>query len=226
MFSLRIPKPGSISGFIFSLLLLCSSQLTGQDTLRTYGPRIGIDIARFVFLLSDPAEIGAEASLDLEVYKNIYPVFELGYNTVTLNQEEFNYSAGGIYGRFGMDYNLLPVKDRSVHHSIFAGGRYGISFFKQQAENIVAPNSYWGDFYLESYDNNLTGHWLELVGGVRAELADNFFLGWTIRYKIMLSRGKDELMTPYLIPGFGKVSNNRSFGISYHVMYKIPLFKK
>jgi len=214
------------SGYIFSIFLFVSAALSGQDTLRTYGPRFGFDLARFAYLLTDPAEIGAEFSVDMEVHKNIYPVFELGYNSISLTRESYTYSANGTYGRIGLDYNLLPVKDRSIHHMIFLGTRYGITFFKHQAENIIIPNSYWGDQIIEFYENNLTGHWLELTGGVKTEIAHNFFMGWNFRYKFLLSKGKDELMSAYLIPGYGKGSSNRSLGISYSILYKIPILKK
>ena len=100
----------NISGYIISsvLLLVLFQPLTGQDTLRTYGPRIGIDLARFAYIFADPSEIGAELSVDFEVYKNLFPVFEIGYNTISETGELFNYSAGGTYARAGVDYNFLP----------------------------------------------------------------------------------------------------------------------
>ena len=216
----------NISSFIFSLLLLMSVDTLGQDTLRTYGPRFGIDLARFATLFTSPKQIGAEASVDFEMYKNIFPVFELGYNSIALDQESYKYSEYGVYGRVGIDYNLLPIKDRSVHHSIFVGARYGLSRFKHQAENIISPNIYWGDYYLDEYINSVTGHWMEITGGVKTELVNNLFMGWTIRAKFLLSKGKNEVMSPYLIPGYGKGNSNSVFGLSYTIMYKIPLLKK
>jgi hypothetical protein len=227
MLMLRRPMLKSISSFIFSLLLLTSLEALGQDTLRTYGLRIGIDLARFAYLFATPSQVGAEASVDLEIYKNIFPVFELGYNSISLDQESsYKYDEYGVYGRLGLDINLLPVKDRSVHHSIFVGTRYGLSRFQHQAENIIAPNGYWGDYYLDEYSNNVTGQWVEITGGVKTELVNNLFMGWTVRLKFLLSKGKDEVLSPYLIPGYGKGNSNSTFGISYTIMYKIPLLKK
>ena len=216
----------SISGYIFSLIFLFSIESAGQDTLRTYGPRFGIDLARFAYLLTDPKEVGAEASFDVEIYKNVFPVLEIGYNTISEEQETFSYSAGGPYGRLGIDYNLLPMKDRSVHHSIFVGGRYGLTHFQHQAENIVIPNSYWGEYYMAEYSSKVTGHWIEIVGGVKTELVNNFFMGWTIRYKVLLNPGMDEVMEPFLVPGYGRGNSTSSFGLSYWIMYKIPVLKK
>lgn len=198
----------------------------GQDTLRTYGPRIGIDLARFAYIFATPSETGAEFSVDVEIYKNIFPVFELGYNHISESEDLFEYASGGTYARAGIDYNLLPVKDRSVHHNILVGFRYGVSIFSHSVENVLIPSDYWGDFVLDSYENSLTGNWLELVGGIKTEVASNFFLGWSVRYKILLNPEMDPLVPPQLIPGYGSGAENRGFGISYSILYKIPLFKR
>jgi len=218
----------SISVYIFSgaLLLLSSLSLDGQDTLRTYGPRVGIDVAPFVSYFASPPIIGAEVNLDFEIATNYYPVFELGFSSMSDSIVDVSYSSAGTYARIGLDYNLLPLDDRSVHHSITAGFRYGFSLFRHEASNILIPGEYWGDYLIESYENTLTGHWLELVGGIKAEVLPNFFLGWSIRYRILLNQSMDEQLTPLLIPGYGNGAENRGMGFSYSISYKIPLFRK
>ena len=218
----------SISGYIYStVLLLClHGSLSAQDTLRTYGPRIGVNLAPFVGYFSDPKILGAEAALDFELFPNIYPVFELGYSSMNDSLDEVSYNSGGAYARLGLDYNLLNLGDRSQHHTITAGIRYGTSVFRHNSENITVESDYWGNFHLENYENNLNGHWIELVGGINAEVAKNFFIGWSVRYKILLNPDMDPQMVPLLIPGYGKGSLNRVFGFSYSVQYKIPLLKK
>lgn len=218
----------STSGYIFrtGLFLLLIQPVAAQDTLRTYGPRIGVDVSRFIYYFTDPAEIGAEFSADLEVYQNVFPVFELGYSNGSLKGDSYDYSSGGPYMRIGADYNLLPIKDRSIHHSITIGFRYGLSTFSHHAENVTVPNSYWGDLFIPTYDNTLAGNWIELVGGMKAEVATNFFLGWMIRYRILLNPQMDPLVTPRLVPGYGNGILDRGFGISYSLFYKIPLLKR
>ena len=208
------------------MLWLLPLTAVGQDTLRTYGPRLSLDLARVGYLLSDPVELGAEASVDAEIYRNLYPVVELGYSTISEETETFNYSSGGVYLRAGADYNLLPRKDRSVHHDITGGLRYGISFFTHRAGEVVIPGEYWGDYLLDSYRRSLTGHWIELVAGIRTEVLTNFFLGWNLRYRILINPAMDPLVTPQLIPGFGSGTTNRGVGFSYSVGYKIPVLKQ
>jgi len=220
-----------ISGSIFKALpvllaLVLSGSLSAQDTLRTYGPRFGLDLARLIYLFTDPSETGAEASVDFEVYRNVYPVFELGFNSMSDSRELFDYSSSGAYGRGGVDYNVLSLKDRSAHHGITLGFRYGMSRFTQKVEDILIPEVYWGDFQAEDYENSLTGYWIELVGGMKAEVVSNFFLGWSLRYKILLNPDMDPVMVPEMIPGYGTGGEDRVFGFTYSIYYKIPLFKK
>jgi hypothetical protein len=228
---------GSISKAVYMLLALglfaqvsaqevTEQEVSKKDTLRTYGPRFGIDLARFLYILAEPSESGAELSVDFEIYKNIYPVFEAGYNSISESEELFDYSASGTYGRIGLDYNVLPTKNRSLHHSITLGFRYGMSVFTHRSENVLILGDYWDDFEPGPYENNLTGHWAELVGGMKAELLPNFFLGWSVRYKILLNPDMDPLVVPELIPGYGTGGENSKFGFSYSVFYKIPLLKK
>lgn len=226
---------GSISKAVFLLFLLAlfgtvsgqeTRQAASKDTLRTFGPRFGIDLARFLYLIADPSEKGAEFSADFEIYRNIYPVFELGYNRIDDSPDFFNYASSGSYGRLGIDYNILPVKDRSVHHSITVGFRYGMSVFKHRVEDLIIPQDYWGEYFPGPYENNLTGHWVELVGGLKAEVLPNFFLGFSFRYKILLNPEMDPFIFPELIPGYGTTGEDRAFGFTYSIFYKIPLIKK
>ena len=212
---------GPVSG-----LEVSGQEVSKRDTLRTYGPRFGIDLSRFLYLLTDPAQVGAEVSADFEIYKNIYPVVELGYNRVSDSQDLFDYESDGKYLRAGFDYNILPVKDRSVHHAITVGLRYGVSQFTHKSENVFIPNSYWGDYYPGTYENSLKAQWLEVAGGMKAEVLPNLFLGWYLRIKFMIKLENDPVMVPEMVPGYGSGGENRVFGISYSISYKIPLLKK
>ncbi len=224
-------KMMSISGYISKailgvvILVAVSLPLSGQDTLRTFGPRIGLDLAKFLYYFTEPAEYGAEISADFEIYKNLYPVIELGYSNMSDTTDLFDYASSGTYARLGADYNILPMNDRSVHHSITVGARYGLSIFTQKTENMFVENPYWGDVLLDSYESSLRGHWIELVGGMRAEVLPNLFVGWMLRFKFLLNADMDPNVTPALVPGYGNAAKNRGFGFSYTVSYKIPLFK-
>jgi len=223
---------GSFSKTALLLLLLAllgkvsGQEVSGEDTLRTYGPRFGVDLARFIYFFTEPKIVGAEFSADFEIYKNIYPVIELGYNSTSESEELFDYTSAGNYGRAGIEYNLLPGKDRSWHNSMTLGFRYGISLFTHGSENVLIPGDYWGDYLSEPYENSLRAHWMELVAGVKVEVVRNLYMGWLLRFKFLLNPDMDPVMIPALIPGYGNGANGRTFGFSYSVFYMIPLIKK
>ncbi len=219
---------GSIfkAGLLLLLLVAMGRNVSGQDTLRTYGPRLGLDLARFAYILADPSEIGAEVSVDFELIRNLYPVVELGYSNISESEDFFKYSAGGVYGRFGIDYNLINLKDRTEHHTFTIGARYGICVFNHSATDILIPDDYWGDYIPSSYENSLKGYWAEVVAAVKAEMLPNLFMGWSLRYKFLMNPGMDPLVPPYLVPGFGSGGKDRNFGFTYSIFYKIPFLKK
>jgi len=209
----------------FLAVFLTATGAYAQDTLRTYGPRFGIDLSRFIYYFSDPAETGASFSADLELVDDFYMVAEAGFSALSDSVSGAGYSSSGTFARIGLDYNILPVTDRSVHHSITAGIRYGISWFGHSAHHVVLPSAYWGDYTINNYENHLTGHWLEVVGGINVEILPNFFLGWSVRYKILLNPGLDPQVAPLLIPGYGRGTEDRGLGFTYSVYYRIPLWK-
>ena len=218
----------NISGYIFNALLILALAVPvrAQDTLRTYGPRIGFDLAPVVSWFLPSSAVGAELSLDAEIMDNIFPVLELGFSSYSDSIQVSTYDSKGSYGRIGLDYDLYPVPDPSQHHSITIGFRYGISLFTHGAGNITIPSVYWGDLYIPTHENGITAHWISLVAGVKGEVFSNFFLGWSLRYRILLNPGMDQQISPLYIPGFGKPSNGRAFGVTYSLMYKIPLVQK
>jgi hypothetical protein len=218
---------GSFSKTVLLLLFLSiAGRISAQDTLRTFGPRFGIDLSRLIYLFATPPQLGAEFSADFEVYKNIYPVFEAGYNSISESREMFDYASGGSYARAGVDYNILPHKDRAVQNTITVGLRYGLSLFTHKSENVVIPGNYWGDYMPEPYENSLRGQWMEVVGGMKVEVVPNLFLGWSLRFKFLLNPDMDPVMIPELIPGYGKGTESRTAGFSYSIFYRIPMIKK
>jgi len=186
---------------------VAGQEVSKKDTLRTFGPRFGVDLAPFIYYFTEPKIIGAEVSMDFEM-------------------ETFDYESLGNYARVGVDYNLLKAKDRAWHNTMTVGIRYGMSFFKQNSDNVLISSDYWGDYRPDPYESNLKAHWLELTGGIKVEIVPNLYMGWLLRFKFLLNPDMDPVMIPALIPGYGNGADVRTFGFSYSVFYMIPLIKK
>ena len=216
-----------ISGFIISAALLLPVWCSAQDTIRypineMKGIRIGIDISKFPLLpvIYKGERMGFEATADMFVKGNFFAVAEAGWLNVNLNREDFHYRQNGIYGKFGVDYNLLKSRRPYSNDIVYAGGRYGVSVFNHQADGITVPGHFWHDApNCDIPKNTMHAHWLELLLGVKAEVLKNFYAGMTFRLKFMIVKPKDDYSTPYMIPGFGNGDSGFALGVNYYVSY-------
>ena len=132
--------------FSFIIILICSNVVFSQ-TERTVGLRFGLDISRFSLYYFEPERKNFEFSSDMELFKNLYPTIEIGWNNIKLNKDSsYNYYSNGYYTRIGIDYNFLKPENYNDKGMFIGGIRYGYSFFNHYAENIVIKDNYWGDF--------------------------------------------------------------------------------
>jgi hypothetical protein len=211
--------------YSFSLLAILALmvQLNAQDRVR--GPRISYDLASLTLLYFDPDRMVYTISVDYELKQDIYAVLDLGYQNVKISRDQYNYTSNGLFARIGADINLLNYdKKVDVYEMMYVGGRYGFSLFSQQAGNINIPDEYWGDFsggQIGKY--NINAHWISLVGGMRAEVFRNFFMGWSVFMNLRFYQSHDKGIEPYNIPGFGKGSNRVTVTFNYSLSYRIPM---
>ncbi|MDR0815323.1 MAG: DUF6048 family protein [Bacteroidales bacterium] len=216
-----------ISGFIISALLLLPVWCSAQDTTRypindMKGVRVGIDLSKLALPVIYSGRKGFEVSVDAHIKKNFFAIAEGGWLNVDLkNDTAFHYKSNGYYGKFGIDYNLLKSRRPYSNDLLYAGVRYGMSFFSHEADDITIPSQYWPAVPGQSIPGaDLTAHWIELVMGVKAEVLKNFYLGVSFRGKFLIAKPKDT-SNPYQIPGFGKGTSNFVIGMNYYVSYNI-----
>jgi len=197
-----------------------------KEKYRIKGPRFGFDLSRLTLYYFEPERTAYEFSADIEVSRNYYPVVEFGIQEINLEKSIYNYQSEGYYFRLGLEYNFQQNLEIDQYEMVFFGFRYGFSKQNHSADNIIIEDEYWGDYIAGSIsESSFYGHWLELSGGIRAELFKNFFVGWVVRGKLLLVKSKHTNMEAYYIPGFGKGNKRLSLGFTYSVYYKIPLFK-
>jgi len=218
-----------ISGYFFSLLMLLLYSAAGfsqTDTNRTVSLRIGFDVSRLSLYYFQPERKALEFSGDMELYKNVYPAIEIGWNNIALKKDSlYNYYSNGLYSRIGVDYNFLKPESINDNEMFIMGIRYGFSLFNNLANSIRIKDNYWGNFNGDISRKSLSAHWVEFVAGFRTELFKNFYLGWTLRGRMLLAKTKDNETGPYWIPGFGKGSAKSAVGFNYSIFYSIPLYK-
>jgi len=200
-----------------------------------YGIRVGADLHRLTRSLYDDNYKGFEIVGDYRLTKKIYVAGELGNDNMTVDDDRLNFTAKGSYFKVGFDYNAYE-NWLDMENMIFVGVRYGISSFSQtlnsytvyQNSDIDNTGNYFPDVTVNSGTefNDLSAHWIELVGGVKAELFDNLFLSFSVRLKNLISNKKPEGFDNLYIPGFDRTyAGNFGAGFNYSISYFIPLYK-
>lgn len=199
-----------------------------------YGLRLGIDISKPIKAQIDGAYSGFEIVGDYRISKRLYIAAEVGYEEETNAEDYTNSTSKGNYIRLGI--NLNTYKNwLDMNNEIFVGYRYGFSLFNQTL-NSYTPNV--SDLENGNYfpantiitpitTTNLNAHWSELMVGLKAEAFTNFFIGFSVSYKILMSVKDPENFKTLYAPGFNRIfESNTGFGFNYTLSYQIPFTKK
>lgn len=215
---------------ICSILLLFAVSGAGaqEETImyRTRGLRVGYDLSRLALPLVYGGRTGMELSADVDINMNYYAAAEAGFLNVDYEAVSYNYASDGFYFRLGMDHNFLKNISVDQYETVFGGLRIGYASVSHSASDIEILPNYWGSGLLR-YANATTVNtvWLEVAGGVKAELFKNIFIGWSFRARLRLHQTRDPVMDPVFVPGFGRGENRTNIGFTYSVFYRIPFMK-
>ncbi len=225
--------------FISIIFLLCStisfSQGIGSqqnDTIykNKYGLRVGIDLYNPVYTFIDDSRKGLELVGDYRISSKLFIAAELGYVENTTDEDFVNFTTNGSYIKAGVDYNAYE-NWLDMENMIYVGFRYGFSSFSQTLNSFTINNDPFYDNISEVETgeklDGLNAHWGEIVLGVKAELFNNLYLGFSFSGKKILSSKQPDNFKNLFAPGFNRVFlNNSGFGINYTISYLIPLYKK
>jgi hypothetical protein len=192
---------------------------------RKYGFRIGFDLSRIPVHYLNPYRTDLEIQTDLRVDSDLYVAFDGGWNKTHLeNKPVFEYNSNGYFVKAGVDYNLLKRKYPGEANMLYVGFRYGIARMRRNIPEYQISDPYWGNVDGHFSSKTLLPQWGELIVGLKAEVLNNLFLGWSLHLRILTTQNIDKQVRPYLIPGFGKATKNSVFDVNYSISYRIPLF--
>jgi hypothetical protein len=196
-----------------------------------YGIRVGIDLYKPVRAVIDKDYKGFEVVGDYRLTKNIYLAGEIGNESKTTDDDRLDFTTKGTYFRVGFDYNTHQ-NWLDMENLIYIGLRYGASAFSQELNSYLVynPNDYWGQSPEiasgERFDG-LSASWAEVVLGVKAELFDNLFAGFSFRFNRLVSNKEPDNFANLYIPGFNRTyDGDFGIGFNYTVSYFIPIYKK
>jgi hypothetical protein len=190
-----------------------------------------IDAASIVSsALTNNGSYSREGGIQLDLKHKIFPTFELGSAGMTKISATNNigFQGSGAFERIGFDFNLRKRKiDSKPTNNLFTAGlRIGRSQFNYNVTNVTINDSYWGGTQTFDYPTqNTTRIWYEIVVGVHVEILKNFFMGWTIRNKNLISQDVPGEVSPWFITGFGQ-NNVTNWGFNYTLGYHFGSQKK
>ncbi|MFZ4680838.1 MAG: DUF6048 family protein [Flavobacterium sp.] len=195
-----------------------------------YGLRVGVDLFKLTRSFYETDYRGLELVGDYRLTRRHYLAAEIGNENKTVDDDQVNFTTKGTYIKVGFDYNSFQNWG-NMENIISVGLRYGVSSFSQKLNSyqIYNPNQYFGESPViisgENFDG-LSAQWIEVVAGMRAEVFNNIFVGFSFRLNRLMSQKIPNNFDNLYIPGFNRTYNGAfGVGFNYTVSYFIPLYK-
>jgi hypothetical protein len=199
-----------------------------------YGIRLGIDISKPILTQLSSTYSGLEIVADYRISKRFYAAAEIGFEEETSAEDFTNSTVKGNYIRLGFNFNAYE-NWLDMNNEILLGYRYGFSLFDQTL-NSYTPNvtNLENGIYFPvnaiTVPQTVTGlnaHWSEFIIGIKVETFNNFFVGFNVSYKVLMSVKDPENFKSLYAPGFNRIfETNTGFGFNYTLSYLIPFRKK
>ena len=219
--------------FIVLLISLSVSEIDAKtlDAKTEKNASLGLHLSADVFGYIYPIFVkdkyySSELSASLDIDNRFFPTIEvgLGHTDMVSQLYEIGYRTRAPYYRVGLDYNVLYKKGNPGY--IYIGARMGYTSFDYSVEAPPLVDPVWGDESVVRFsDVPCRSIWAEAVGGVRAEVAKNFYMGWTLRYKYLFCQGPISNGGPWYVPGFG-TGKKMAFGATYTIGYYFNFTRK
>jgi hypothetical protein len=220
---------------LLSLTSKAQEQTTAKkDSIRPkterYGLRLGVDLFKLTRSFYEEDYRGLELVGDYRLTRKHYIAAEIGNEDKTVDDEQLNFTTKGTYLKIGFDYNSYQ-NWLDMENIISVGLRYGVSSFSQtlNSYDLYNPNQYFGPtltIYPNDKFNGLSAQWIEVVAGMKAEVFNNVFIGFSFRLNRLITQKQPSNFENLYIPGFNRTYNGDfGVGFNYTVSYFIPLYK-
>jgi len=182
--------------------------------------RIGLDFSKPItsFFRNDRQQF--EVSADYHFRSRYYLSAEAGYEHVRISEPKlYTYRSTGEYLRAGFDYSIFHLERAYDNNIIYIGLRAAAANVSYSAQEIIIPEPYFGKSTAALPSASTRAYWLEVVFGIKIELAKRISMGWAVR----VCSGFTDLTTrptyPLFIPGFGNSSKSQNFTYNYSIFY-------
>jgi hypothetical protein len=195
-----------------------------------YGLRLGVDLFKLSRTFTEKDYRGLELVGDFKLTRKHYLAAEIGNENKTVDDARLNFTTKGTYIKAGFDYNAYQ-NWLGMHNMIYVGLRYGVSTFSQTLNtfSVYNPHPYFGASPTlvsgDKYDG-LSAQWIEVVAGVKAEIVQNLYVGFSFRLNNLITNKTPENFDNLYIPGFNRTYGGKfGAGFNYTISYFVPIFK-
>jgi hypothetical protein len=230
---MRILKYILLSSILFALPSAAQEQENRTDEEKVEknysmfsfnGIEVSADIFGYAYSLLGEYTSG-EVALEVNIGNRFYPAVEVGYGWCSTTDETtgIRYKASAPYYKVGIDYNFSTTKEKpDPDYSILGIARFGWTSFEYDVTAPPVTDPVWGgtsSLELNGVKGNAA--WAEIGVGLKARIAKNFLMGWSVRYKIRISEKVGSNSNMWYVPGYG-INSSTCFGGTYSLIYEIP----
>lgn len=184
------------------------------------GVAVSVDVVGPVLAVVSP--FGSyEAAARFNFKERYFPIAEVGWGTSNHTDEttDLHYKTNAPYFRVGLDYNFN--KNRLSGNRIFGGLRYGFSSYRYDLDGPDIVDPIWGTATPFRFRNlKANAHWAEAVFGLEARIVRFFHLGWTVRYRFLLTQKSAAVGKAWYIPGYGR-NNGSCLSGTFNLLFDI-----
>ena len=183
--------------------------------------RFGVDISKPVINSFSDKRKSYEFEADYYWKKELYIVGEAGWGSSMLNDTSLRFSSSNIFFKGGINKSMLTRVMPGDWDMAFIGFRYAAGFINRGDAFYMTRDNFWGSTTGIVPGRNMTGHWAEVVSGVRLELYKGIFAGWNVRGKFLLNKRQFRELPTAFIAGYGAGDKNSIFDFNFYLSYAI-----
>jgi hypothetical protein len=212
---------------IFIFLCIAGYSMAQSSRYAPSALRVGADPGTLLYMVFSEKRGFFETEADIDIDR-FFLVANYGMSSFRLDESTYQYENTGTYFRFGADMNLMY--DDPNNNVTFFGMRYARAAFNDQldysTQAVIETNTGWPNTVETMTNDRLRAGWFEMDAGLKIRVVKQLYLGFTMRYKLMLKVTGQETLRPYYVPGFGKNIGTSAFGFNYYVSYRLPFRTK
>ena len=186
--------------------------------------RVGMEISGPVIYLTNNSMLNLEGFANADLNERFSVLLGGGFTDYSYSQTNYDFHTKGYYLKAGADVNLLRPELAMGKYWAGIGLHYGLSGFTFETPSFEHVN-YWGTVTSSLSPQTNWAHYLELSGGFKAELFNDFSIGWSISLRKLIYTGADKELRPIYYPGYGEGGRTLSYGLNYYISWNFT-YKK